>query len=93
MQGEYKISVPQMIVLTHSGLRGAVALILALVVDGGVPLYFFCFRVCLADAIAIMVLVLFSSSLVVVLLLSFPCNGCCGATPPERKLPQLFTLS
>ncbi|CAM9175603.1 unnamed protein product [Ectocarpus sp. 12 AP-2014] len=32
--GEYKISVPQMIVLTHSGLRGAVALILALVVDG-----------------------------------------------------------
>lgn len=34
-QGEYKISVPQMMVLTHSGLRGAVALILALVVDGG----------------------------------------------------------
>ncbi|CAM9333885.1 unnamed protein product [Scytosiphon promiscuus] len=33
--GEYKISVPQMMVLTHSGLRGAVALILALVVDGG----------------------------------------------------------
>ncbi|CAM9193771.1 unnamed protein product, partial [Ectocarpus fasciculatus] len=32
--GEYKISVPQMMVLTHSGLRGAVALILALVVDG-----------------------------------------------------------
>ena len=34
-QGEYKITVPQMMVLTHSGLRGAVALILALVVDGG----------------------------------------------------------
>eukprot|EP00752_Nemacystus_decipiens_P009788 g8739.t1 len=32
--GEYKMTVPQMIVLTHSGLRGAVALILAIVVDG-----------------------------------------------------------
>ncbi|CAN0038014.1 unnamed protein product, partial [Sphacelaria rigidula] len=32
--GEYKITIPQMVVLTHSGLRGAVALILALVVDG-----------------------------------------------------------
>ena len=28
------MTVPQMIVLTHSGLRGAVALILAIVVDG-----------------------------------------------------------
>ncbi|CAN0472576.1 unnamed protein product, partial [Discosporangium mesarthrocarpum] len=34
LQGEYKITIPQMLVLTHSGLRGAVALILALIVDG-----------------------------------------------------------